>query len=260
MAYDAVLKRRAFGQTERRDTWWLQPIVVFLGFGAFIAYSTWAAFQGDHYHVGNYLSPMYSPEIFGASPHAWFGARPGFWPGWLPFSPAFLVLWAPAGFRLSCYYYRGSLYKAYWGDPPACAVGEPRKSYRGENSLPLIIQNIHRYFLYGALLLIVSLSWDAIKSYQFEDGLGIGIGSLVLTLNAVLLAGFTFGCHALRHLVGGGLKSFAKNPLRFKCWTCVSGFNRKHMVWAWSSLAWVGFSDVYVRLVSMGIWTDLRIL
>jgi len=32
------------------------------------------------------------------------------------------------------------------------------------------------------------------------------------------------------------------------------------MLWAWMSLVWVGFSDVYVRLCSMGIWTDWRIL
>ena len=43
---------------------------------------------------GPYLSPFYSPEIFGSSPHSWFGPKPGFWPGWMPWSPAFLILWA----------------------------------------------------------------------------------------------------------------------------------------------------------------------
>jgi hypothetical protein len=32
------------------------------------------------------------------------------------------------------------------------------------------------------------------------------------------------------------------------------------MRWAWMSLFWVGFSDLYVRMCSMGIWTDWRIL
>ena len=94
-------------------------------------YATWAAFQGDHYRFGPYLSPFYSPELFGIAA-GWFGAKPGWWPGWLPFSPAILILWAPGGFRLTCYYYRGAYYKAFWADPPACAVGEPRESYRGE--------------------------------------------------------------------------------------------------------------------------------
>jgi hypothetical protein len=32
------------------------------------------------------------------------------------------------------------------------------------------------------------------------------------------------------------------------------------MLWAWMSLFWVGFSDLYVRLCSMGVWHDLRLL
>src|SRR5207249_2785889 len=102
----------------------------------------WAAFQGRNYFFGNYISPFYSPEIFGDSPHSWFGPKPGWWPGWLLFSPALLVLWAPAGFRVTCYYYRGAYYKAFWADPPACTVGEPRNSYWGERSFPLIMQNV----------------------------------------------------------------------------------------------------------------------
>ena len=62
-----------------------------------------------------------------------------------PFSPALLILPFPGSFRFTCYYYRGAYYKAFWADPPSCSVGEPRKSYLGENSFPLILQNIHRY-------------------------------------------------------------------------------------------------------------------
>ena len=266
MAYEATLKRRSFGETQRRDAWWLQPAAVFAGLSAFIVYSTWAAFQGVHYTFGPYLSPMYSPELFGASEHAWLGPRPGWWPGWLPFSPAFLILWAPGGFRVTCYYYRGAYYKSFWADPPSCAVGEPRKRYRGEQKLPLILQNVHRYFLYLALVFIVILAYDAFKGFFFTDpatgetGFGIGVGSLVLTLNVILLGGYTFGCHSLRHLVGGFVDQFSRKPVRYQCWRCVSAFNRKHMLWAWLSLVWVAFADLYVRLCSMGVWTDLRIL
>src|SRR5215467_164927 len=125
------LVQRHFGQTMRRDAWWLQPAVVFLVLSSFIVYATWAAFQGTHYTFGPYLSPFYSPEIFGDSPHSWFGPKPDWIPGWLPFSPALLILWAPGGFRFTCYYYRGAYYKAFWADPPSCAVGEPRKRYLG---------------------------------------------------------------------------------------------------------------------------------
>jgi hypothetical protein len=261
------IQKAGFGQTMRRDAWWHQPVAVFFGLSAFIIYSTWAAFQGVHYTHGPYLSPMYSPEFFGTGGHALFGEAPPIWPSWLPYSPAFLILWAPAGFRLTCYYYRGAYYKAFWADPPNCAVSEPRKRYRGENSLPLILQNIHRYFLYVALAFIVVLSIDAIKGFWFtnpESGngsFGIGVGSLVLVLNVILLGGYTMGCHSLRHLVGGIRDCISKCSKPRQCaYDCVSCLNRGHMKWAWMSLVWVGFTDLYVRLCSMGIWTDFRIL
>ena len=261
-----TLPVRRFGESARRDTWWVQPLAVFLGFSAFIAYSTWAAYQGEHYHYGPYLSPFYSPEIFGESSHSLFGARPGWWPDWLRFSPAVLILWAPVGFRFTCYYYRGAYYKAFWADPPSCAVGEPRKSYLGENSFPLLIQNIHRYFLPFALLLVVILTFDVWKALWFEDpttsqvGFGVGIGTFVLALNVVLLGSYTLGCHSLRHLVGGRKDCISGSAVQQTAYDCVSCLNRRHMLYAWLSLIWVGFSDVYVRLCSMGVWTDFRIL
>ena len=133
---EIAMTKPAFGQTMRADVWWIQPLLVFIGLSTFIVYSTWAAFQGKNYFFGNYLSPFYSPELFGDSPHSWFGPKPAWWPRWLLFSPALLILWAPGGFRLTCYYYRGAYYKAFWADPPACTVGEPRKSYLGRAFIP----------------------------------------------------------------------------------------------------------------------------
>jgi hypothetical protein len=255
-----TLERRGFGETLRRDAWWLQPVATFLGLGAFVVYATWAALQGEYYHSGPYLSPFYAPELFGPSPHAWFGPRPPFWPSWLPFSAAMLILWAPGGFRLTCYYYRGAYYKAFWADPPSCAVGEPRNRYLGEASFPLILQNVHRYFLYLALGFILLLAYDAWKGYWFADGFGVGLGSLVLTANVVLLGGYTLGCHSLRHLAGGRIDEMSKLPPCLTAHQCVSVLNRRHMLWAWASLFSVAFSDVYVRLCAMGIWTDPRLL
>jgi hypothetical protein len=260
------LAERRFGQTARQDAWWVQPLIVFLGLSAFIVYATWAALQGNHYRYGPYLSPFYSPELYGDEAHAWFGARPGWWPAWLIFSPAILILWAPGGFRVTCYYYRGAYYKAFWADPPACTVGEPRKSYWGERFGPLRIQNIHRYFLYLALLFLVFLALDVWHALWFTDektggvSFGVGVGTLVLAVNVVLLGGYALGCHSLRHLVGGRLRQLSNHPVQQKAYNCVSCLNRRHMLWAWLSLFWVAFSDLYVRLCSMGVWTDRRIL
>jgi hypothetical protein len=262
----ATPRRRRFGETLRRDAWWVQPAVTFLVLGAFVVYTTWAAFQGAHYAYGNYLSPLYSPLLFGEPPHAWFGPKPGWWPGALPFSAALLILWAPGGFRLTCYYYRGAYYKAFWADPPACAVGEPRKKYRGENSFPLVIQNVHRYFMYLAMPFLLILAHDAWKAMWFTDAatgrttFGIGVGTLVLTANVVLLGGYALGCHALRHVVGGYLDRLSRYPADKLAYDCVSCLNRGHQKWAWASLVFVGFADLYVRMCSMGIWHDWRLL
>src|SRR5215213_4524636 len=251
------ITRRGFGETARNDLWWVGSLATFLGFSAFIAYSTWAAFQGEHYRFGPYLSPFYSPELLGSAT-AWFGPKPGWIPSWIPFTGALLILWAPGGFRFTCYYYRGAYYKAFWADPPACAVGEPRESYWGERKFPLVLQNIHRYFLYLALIFLVFLAHDAWKAFWFTDGFGIGLGSIILTANVFFLGGYTFSCHSLRHLIGGRNDELSKKPMQCAAYNACTSLNKRHMLFAWASLFVVGFSDNYVRMLSMGIWTDFR--
>ena len=262
----SFLPARGFGETTRRDPWWTSTLLTFLGLSAFVVYTTWAALQGAYYWHEPYLSPMYSPLLYGDGPHAWFGpGPPAWWPGALPFSAALLILWMPGGFRFTCYYYRGAYYKSFWADPPACAVGEPRQSYWGERWFPLVLQNSHRYFMYLALGFIVVLTYDAIMATRFPapgggTEFGIGVGTLILAINVVLLGGYTFGCHSFRHLIGGALDAMAGRPARRTAYTCVSALNRGHQRWAWASLFVVGFADVYIRLCAMGIWTDARLL
>jgi len=259
MAKSAVLRDRGFGKTSRSDTWWVTPAVTFTVLTAFIVYSTWAALQNAHYRAGPYLSPFYSPEIFGDSPEAWFGSKPGWWPGWLPFSPALIILPFPALFRFTCYYYRGAYYKAFWADPPACGVSEPRKSYTSEQGWPLKIQNIHRYTMYAACLLLVFLWHDVWNALWFSGKLGLGVGTFVLLFNSAMLSFYTFSCHSLRHLLRGRKKCLSGHPIQSACYGCVSNLNKNHMTFAWISLFGVMFADIYVRLVSMGIWSDWRI-
>src|SRR6516165_3482823 len=147
------------GATERKDQWWIGPLATGLGLGGFVIYATLRALFNSYYHLGRgtdvlpehayLLSPLYSPLF----------ALPA-WLSWL--SPAFLILWAPGGFRVTCYYYRKAYYRAFFLDPVGCAVGEPSrfcglrrgKGYRGETRL-LSFQNLHRYFLYLALIFLV---------------------------------------------------------------------------------------------------------
>lgn len=253
----------------RTDTWWIGPLLTFLGLSAFVVYSTWAALQGNHYWHGSYLSPFYSPLLFidpsvpGAAPleHAWLGAWPSWWPEFVPASPAFLILSFPGAFRFTCYYYRKAYYRSFALTPPGCAVGPlPRKEYRGETFL-LLFQNLHRYALYFALIFIVILTYDAFISLSRDGKLGIGVGSVILLLNATFLACYTLGCHSWRHLIGGQLDCFscdAVSKTRHRIWKKVTWLNERHMLFAWISLFWVGFSDFYVRMVSMGIWKDLN--
>ena len=256
---DVPLKNGGFGRTMRKDAWWVEPLLVFLSYMAFIIYANYAILENNYYELPgtSYLSPMYSPLLFRNAP-SW-------WPALIPYSAAWFILWAPLGFRFTCYYYRGAYYKGFWADPISCAVGEPRKTYWGERKWPLLIQNAHRYFLYFAIIFVFLLSYDAWKGLWFDGPngpgtqFGLGLGSIILIVNPILLGLYTFGCHSFRHLIGGRKDALSASPVRKSCYDCVSGLNRKHMLWAWISMFYVGFVDLYIRLCAKGIWTDWRI-
>lgn len=264
MATQAAPARGAegIGKTERKDDWWIEPLLTALVLGGFIVYSTFRAFYNAEYVVhregtngwGELLSPFYSPLII----------LPGMKNVWW-ISPAFFILWAPAGFRLTCYYYRKAYYRTFFFDPPGCAVSEARGNrYMGETGL-LIFQNLHRFFLYVALIFIVILTVDAVRACVFPvaegEGLrfGMSVGSLVLIANATLLGLYTFSCHSLRHLVGGNLDCFSctLGQTRYKLWKGASFLNKNHMKFAWISLFGVGFADFYVWMVASGRIPDI---
>jgi hypothetical protein len=173
-------------------------------------------------------------------------------------------LGGPLGFRLTCYYYRKAYYRAYFADPAGCAVREGRGSrYKGETGFPFILQNIHRYFFYLAVLFIVILWYDAIRAFDFPNGFGIGVGTLVMVANVILLTTYTFSCHSLRHLVGGKLDCFSCATFggpRYTGWKWVTKLNEHHMFWAWVSMISVGITDLYIRLVASGTIRDIRLL
>lgn len=240
-----------FGRTQRRDAWWIENLPFAIVLTLFAVYTTWRAFAGDYYWTDPYLSPFYSPLI-----------DPGHrvW----PFSPALLILGGPLGFRLTCYYYRKAYYRAFFQDPPACAVSEKKnRNYCGETTFPFILQNIHRYFFYIAIVFVAFLWYDAIRAFFFPNGVGVGVGTLIMLANIILLTIYTFSCHSFRHLVGGKLDCFsctAFGPVRHSTWRGVTFFNEHHMFWAWVSMISVGLTDLYIRLVASGALRDIRLL
>ena len=259
-----------FGKTVRTDGWWQGPAITFAVFSTFIVYTTWAALQGNHYYASPYLSPFYSPVLFfdpnaiGGVSSSWFGTIPTFLPKWIPgvMSPAIYILIFPGAFCFTCYYYRKAYYRSFAGSPPGCAVGPlaQKKKYKGETAL-LLFQNLHRYALYFALIFIVLLGKDAFEAFFKEGRPGIGVGSIILTINVVLIASYTFGCHSFRHLVGGRkdcMSNCGKSSVALGSWKQASWFNARHMQFAWLSLVWVMVADVYVRLCSMGYIHDFN--
>ena len=245
-------------KTLRQDRWWLAPLVTFIVFTAFVVYATWRAFDGDNYFSEPYLSPFYSPCltdscVAGSSD---FG-RPF---SWWNLSPALLILTFPLGFRMTCYYYRKAYYRAFWLSPPACAVAEPHGRYTGETRFPLILQNIHRWFWYAAVLVALVLTFDTVLAFRNEDHEWghMGLGTLLMLVNIVLIWLYTLSCHSCRHITGGRLRHFSKHPVRYKMWTFVSRLNASHGKYAWYSLFSVALVDLYIYLLATGTFDDPR--
>ncbi len=254
-------KSKGFGATQRSDLWWLQPAATFAALGLFVVYATVAAFlapgpvtwspneaASSALDSHTYLSPFYSP--------AWLfslGNSIGF-----PY-PVFAILWIPLGFRMTCYFARRTYYRGIMGDPAACAVAEfASRNYKGESKFPFILQNLHRYFLYFAIMLVVFHWFDIFHAFRSVDAAGnhefyIGIGSIVLFADALFLTLYVFSCHSIRHLLGGGSKCFTckdgTEKATHKTWGLVTKLNAYHGLFFWLSLFAVGFADFYVRVL-----------
>jgi hypothetical protein len=250
-------------RTLRTDRWWFAPLLTASLLTIWVAYATVRVFAQRAYFVEpyHYLTPFYSPCVTAScNPDArdfgtWFGHFPPFIPFAILFLPFIL------GFRLSCYYYRRAYYRSFWFSPPACAVAEPHQRYSGETKFPLIVQNLHRYFFVATVIISLVNTWDAINAFHGKDGdPGVGLGSLIMVSNVLLLWAYTLSCHSCRHIVGGRLRTFSRHPLRYRAWTFISRLNAKHMQLAWTTLGTLMLTDAYIALVASGAFNDPRII
>jgi len=254
-------RARISARTLRTDDWRLAPLLTIVGLLAWLAYGTVRLFMQKYYFVPDYhyLTPFYSPCISNGCVEgsAEFGTfLPDVW--WIPYAALtlpFLFL-----FRFTCYYYRRAYYRSFWLSPPACAVPDGHARYTGETKVPLIGQNVHRYFFYVAVVISLINTWDAIRAFHSPKGFGIGLGTLIILANVVLLWMYTVSCHSCRHAIGGRLKHFSAHPIRYRLWTWVSVLNTRHMQLAWTTLASLVVVDFYIMAVAAGWISDLRII
>ena len=83
---------------------------------------------------------------------------------------------------------------------------------------------------------------------------------MILVANAALLSLYSLSCHSCRYLCGGYLDSFKEAPMRYRLWRTTNRLNARHGLYAWISLFGVALTDLYVRLVAMGVISDPRIV
>ncbi|WP_053959275.1 hypothetical protein [Sulfobacillus thermosulfidooxidans] len=230
--------------------YWVEPAFTIVALGGFVIYSLWEVLFHNTGTYHNYVSPFFSPDVAG-----WFGFH---------LLTALYVVWIPFVFRFSCYYYRKEYYRAFTCHPMGCAVSEPKshqnRPYKGEWK----INNLHRYAWYLAVIVLIFLWKDVVQAFIFPNGFGVGLGSIILLINAILLTGYTFSCHAFRNLIGGRKDCFSctahgKKTLRYNLWHRVSEANAFHGAWAWASLFSVWIADLYIRLLIMGVIHDVRL-
>jgi hypothetical protein len=260
------LARRAAisAKTLRTDRWWFEPVYTVVGLSAWLAWGlVHTLIIKDFYFVEgpghHYLTPFFSPCMSTACvPEAAAFGR--FLPD-LPLIPfAFLSLPFLLLFRLTCYYYRRAYYRSYWLSPPACAVPDGHEKYSGETRFPLVMQNLHRYAFYAAVLISLVNTWDAARSFHGTEGFGFGLGNVLLVANVVLLWAYTISCHSCRHIVGGRLKHFSRHPVRYRLWGFVSKLNTRHKELAWITLGTLALVDVYILALAAGWFPDLRFI
>ena len=174
---EVSLNRRAFGATTRPDVWWVQPALVFLVFSSFVLYSTWAAFQTAT-TTGDRTSRRSTRRSCSATARTRSsGPRPGVVAG----LAAVLARPAdPLGARrvpAHLLLLPRRLLQVVLGRSARLRGGRAARTVTAARSrFPLILQNIHRYFLYLALLFLVILSWDVWKALWFDGRAGFGVG------------------------------------------------------------------------------------
>ncbi len=174
------------------------------------------------------------------------------------YSPTVLVLPLAGGFRITCYAFRRYYHRYIFNHPESCALNErgdaKGRGYSGETGF-FRIENLHRYFVYAAILILPFFFYDFWTSVTYTGIFTLRFGSLVLLADALLLTAYVFSCHSVRHLTGGNVDCYSCvfAPKQRRRWYGLqSYFNSHHEFLAWSSLVLIIFVDLYLRAVAAG--------
>src|SRR5258708_35684815 len=73
-------------------------------------------------------------------------------------------------------------------EPPSALQ---RLKYKGETVFPMVLSNLHRFALYTAIVNVAFLLVDVVVSLYTLGHLYIGVGTLLLGLNVVMLSAYT---------------------------------------------------------------------
>ena len=149
--------KKGFGRTQRIDNWWTEPVWMASALTLALVYTALRVLVWDggiHYDDHRVTSPIFSPDVLHMlhiSNH----------PGWM--NSAMLILWIPFGFRGTCYYMRRVYHRTFFQNPTGCMIAKPELNYsvgyKGEKGL-FILNNIHRYMLYLAIIILTVKFYD----------------------------------------------------------------------------------------------------
>ena len=252
--------RKGFASTQRIDNWWTEPFWMASALTIAVLYTGMRVliWDGDiQYDNHRVTSPIFSPDVL----HLLHITNH---PGWM--NSAMLILWIPFGFRGTCYYMRRVYHRTFFQNPTGCMIAKPELNYaigyKGEKGL-FILNNIHRYMLYLAILILSVKFYDVILTTKFSDGSrAISIGTLILGIESFLLLMYVTSCHAFRHLFGGGMNRWrgGLSGVFGSLYRTVSKVNVHHSFWFWTSLAMVFLGDLFVLAVAEDILSDQILL
>ncbi|HLH85865.1 MAG TPA: hypothetical protein VKU79_03250 [Thermoplasmataceae archaeon] len=184
------------------------------------------------------------------------------------YSPTVLILPLVGLFRLTCYAYRKDYHRHIFNHPRACEVGfraeYKYRPYTGETRF-FRIENLHRWFMYVAVVILPFFYYDLYLSIVSPAGSVVGphlpLATIFLAVNTAFVTLYTFGCHAIRHLIGGNLDCYScGHSLRGKLFRGQSVLNAHHETWAWLSLSMFFFVDLYLRAVVAHVIPNIILL